>query len=113
MKSALKTVIACFVSLVVGAAGMYIYFTNFKQESKTEQPELVTRVDDSSGKIQWKYKNENDAQWRDLISISELMPKEEEYEFRTNPENGKIQYRNEAGEWIDLVEVKTLTGSEG
>ena len=121
MKNTKKTIIivACIACVaVIGAAGAYGYFSSRGKEAKPR--EVVTRVaefkvdSENSAMLQWKYSDESDDQWRSLVSVEALESAaaearvEDEIDFRAD--GTYIQYRDEDGNWVNLMNKEDLAG---
>ncbi len=111
MRDSVKIIIACLVCLaVVGAAGVYVYFS---RNNDAAQSEIVTQIDKENGTVQWKYKNEDNTKWRDIVNVSGLATEDGDPSIRVDEERKVIQYKNDKDEWVDLVRQEDLTKSNG
>ncbi|MBP5491242.1 MAG: collagen-like protein [Clostridiales bacterium] len=107
MRDSVKIIIACIVCLgVVGAAGIYVYFSRNKE---MKDRKIVTQQ--NGDYVQWKYEDEDETAWRDLINTDVLKKTGQSTDFRVH--DGWIQYLNEDGEWVDLVSQESLAGQQG
>ena len=106
MRDSVKIIIACIACLaVVGAAGVYVYFS---RNSNVQERELETRT--VNGVLQIKYKDQDDSQWKDFFNVDTIENgATSEFEVR----DGYIGYENSDGEWVELVDVKALEGAQG
>ncbi|MBO4494437.1 MAG: hypothetical protein J5752_01110 [Clostridiales bacterium] len=112
--------VACMACVtIIGAAGAYGYFSRAKD---TNEREVVTRIlidesiPDDKGIVQWKYKDEPDENWRDIIPVRVMTDSEDadeeenkDVEFRNN--GMYIEYKDKDGNWKELAALKTLEGS--
>ncbi len=116
MRDSVKIIIACIACLaVVGAAGVYVYFSRNRD---MEPREIITRVykdennPEDRGTVQWKYEDESDENWRYLMAVDILkLNNGLDTEFRTNDDY--IQYKDADGNWINMVSKKELSGTNG
>ena len=107
MRDSVKIIIACIVCLgVVGAAGVYVYFS---RNQKQKDRKVVTRP--YGDVVQWKYEDEDDTKWRELMNLDILQVDGETPELRV--EDGYIQYEKSEGEWINLIPLDSLAGAAG
>ena len=99
MRDSVKIVIACIVCLgVVGAAGMYVYFS---RQKAIEDRKVVNRT--QNGVVQWKFEDENDQCWRDICNLEQMKGANADSPIRTT-DDGILQYKDEEGEWHDIVD---------
>ncbi|MBR5975560.1 MAG: collagen-like protein [Clostridiales bacterium] len=107
MRDSVKIVIACIVCLgVVGAAGIYVYFS---RNQKQKDRKVVTRP--YGDVVQWKYEDEDDTKWRELMNLDVLKVDGEAPALRV--EDGYIQYEKSEGEWVNLIPLDSLAGAAG
>lgn len=116
MRDSLKIIIACLVCLaVVGAAGVYVYFSRSKDEAPREVETRILKDEndsDDNGIVQWKYKDEDATKWRNLMSVDILKANSGiDTEFRSH--DGYIQYKDSNGNWVNMVSQADLAGSAG
>lgn len=108
MRDSVKIIIACIVCLgVVGAAGMYVYFS---RQKANEDRKVVNRT--QNGVVQWKFEDENDQCWRDICNLEQMKGANADSPIRTTDE-GILQYKDEDGEWHDIVDQKNIVGEQG
>ncbi|MBO4687181.1 MAG: collagen-like protein [Clostridiales bacterium] len=107
MRDSVKIIIACIVCLgVVGAAGIYVYFS---RNQKQKDRKVVTRP--YGDVVQWKYEDEDDTKWRELMNLDVLKVDGEAPALRV--EDGYIQYEKSEGEWVNLIPLDSLAGAAG
>ncbi|MBO4494436.1 MAG: collagen-like protein [Clostridiales bacterium] len=112
----MKIIIACLVCLaVVGAAGVYVYFSRSKDTAPREVETRILKDEqdpDDNGIVQWKYKDEDATKWRNLMSVDILKANSGiDTEFRS--QDGYIQYKDSNGNWVNMVSQADLAGSAG
>ena len=107
MRDSVKIIIACIVCLgVVGAAGIYVYFSrNQKQKDRKVQTRPYGDI------VQWKYEDEDDTKWRELMNLDAIKVDGEAPDLRV--ENDYIQYQKADGTWVNLIPLSSIAGTQG
>ena len=107
MRDSVKIIIACIVCLgVVGAAGIYVYFSRNKAN---EDRKVQTRPNGDI--IEWKYEDEDETMWRELMNVNIIDVDGAAPEMRTTDQY--IQYKDKDGNWVNLFPLSSLIGSQG
>lgn len=107
MRDSIKIIIACIVCLgIVGAAGVYVFLS---QNKKTEERKIVT--DQRGNVVVYKYEDEDDTMWRELVDVNKLPKTDSNTKF--DVQDGFIVYLDKDGVWQKLVSTGDLMGAQG
>lgn len=107
MRDSIKIIIACIVCLgIVGAAGVYVFLS---QNKKAEERKIVT--DQRGNVVVYKYEDEDDTMWRELVDVNKLPKTDSNTKF--DVQDGFIVYLDKDGVWQKLVSTGDLMGAQG
>ena len=108
MRDSVKIIIACIVCLgVVGAAGIYVFFSRNKQDNSQKKMEFRQNGDI----VEYRYEGEDDNAWQEFVQVDAVNTADVEIQWREN--DGYVQYLNADGEWVDFMKKDALVGAQG
>ncbi len=109
MRDSVKIVIASIVCLgIVGAAGVYVYFSRNKNENRN----IETRINNETNALEWKYEGAGEGEWKVLMQLDSLKGSDGQTPDIVN-ENGVIGYFDEEGKLVPIISTNDLIGSQG
>lgn len=109
MRDSVKIAIACIVCLgVVGAAGIYVYFSRNKNVDRN----IVTRINEETNALEWQFEGDGSSEWKVLMQLDSLKGSDGETPDIVN-ENGVIGYYDENDEFIPIISTQDLAGTQG
>lgn len=108
MRDSVKIIIACIVCLgVVGAAGIYVFFSRNKQDNSQRQMEFRQNGDI----VEYRYEGDDDNSWKEFVQVDAVNTADVDIQWRE--QDGYVQYLNADGEWVNFMKKDALVGAEG
>ena len=108
MRDSVKIIIACIVCLgVVGAAGIYVFFSRNKQDNSQKKMEFRQNGDI----VEYRYEGEDDNAWQEFVQVDAVNTADVDIQWRE--QDGFVQYLNADGEWVNFMKKDALVGAEG
>ena len=108
MRDSVKIIIACIVCLgVVGAAGIYVFFSRNKQDNSQKKMEFRQNGDI----VEYRYEGEDDNAWQEFVQVDAVNTADVDIQWREN--DGYVQYLNADGEWVNFMKKDALVGAQG
>jgi len=110
MRDSVKILIACIVCLgVVGAAGIYVFFSRNKQDNKQNKMEFRQNGDI----VEYRYQGEDDNAWQEFVQVEAVDKGGSLGDVEWKEEDGYIKYKNADGEWVNFMKKDAFTGAQG
>ena len=110
MRDSVKIIIACIVCLgVVGAAGIYVFFSRNKQDNSQKKMQFRQNGDI----VEYRYEGEDDNAWQEFVQVEAVDQGGDLGDIEWKEEDGYIMYKNEDGEWVNFMKKEAFVGAQG